>query len=238
MNEIQEKTETSTVAESRIHTRILKRKKRKKNIWIILFCVLVVITIRFFLSGGVQKDANISYIGDIPVICDYLPKDAAARTGIKREIKYIVMHETANKTDGADAAAHNSFIHKNGQTQELSWHYTVDDHAIYHHIPDDEAAFHAGDHLNKNGGNLNGIGIEMCVNVDGDFEKTLDNAAQLAATLLHEYGLSVQDVRKHQDFSGKMCPLTLIESGRWHEFVGRVQTAYDAYTEEMAESDN
>ena len=36
---------------------------------------------------------------------------------------------------------------------------------IYHHLPDDETAYHAGDGMEKNGGNMNGIGIEMCVNL-------------------------------------------------------------------------
>ena len=111
---------------------------------------------------------------------------------------------------------------------ELSWHYTVDDHEIWHHIPDDETAFHAGDHMEDGGGNKNGIGVEMCVNADGDYEQTLKNAQKLAATLLHEYGLSIDDLKKHQDFSGKNCPSRLLNAGRWDEFVQGVKTELEA----------
>ena len=77
-----------------------------------------------------------------------------------RDIKYIVIHETDNFKAGADAKAHNDFLLSQANTQELSWHYTVDDHEIYHNLPDDEAAYHASDHLKQDGGNLNGIGID------------------------------------------------------------------------------
>ena len=50
----------------------------------------------------------------------------------------------------------------------MSWHYTVDDHAIVQHLPDYETAYHAGD--GKDGpGNTTSIGIEICVNAGGDF---------------------------------------------------------------------
>lgn len=173
-----------------------------------------------------QADAHISYIGNIPVVQSYLPKGSSSRPSLHRTIKYIVIHETDNFKAGADAKAHNDFLLSQANTQELSWHYTVDDHEIYHNLPDDEAAYHASDHLKQDGGNLNGIGIELCVNEDGDYEKTLENGVQLVAKLLHEYNLSVEDVKKHQDFSGKICPARLIENKRWDEFLHRVRTAY------------
>ena len=51
----------------------------------------------------------------------------------------------------------------------MSWHYTVDDHAIVQHLPDYETAYHAGD--GKDGpGNATSIAVEICVNAGGDFE--------------------------------------------------------------------
>lgn len=210
-----------------------KKPKRRKRIVIIILAALLLVAAAVF---GVSRwrsakeatvDANISYIGLIPVTRDYLPIEAAGRTNIKREIRYVVIHETDNFSAGADAAAHNSFIHQNAVENELSWHYTVDDHQIYHHLPDDEAAYHASDRMEENGGNLNGIGVELCVNEDGDYELTLENAVQLTATLIDEYGLRIKDIKQHQDFSGKICPAKLIEDGRWDEFLERVKTARD-----------
>ena len=134
-----------------------------------------------------------------------------------------------NTGTGANAAAHNSFIHQNANAEEgiVSWHYTVDYHEIYHHLPDDETAYHAGDGMEKNGGNMNGIGIEMCVNSDGNYEQTLINTEKLCARLLIEYDLNPSKaLKKHQDFSGKICPSTLINSGRWDEFCSAVTAKY------------
>ena len=175
-----------------------------------------------------DEDANIKYVGDIPVYEDFLPETAMARTGEERKILYVVIHETDNVSEGADAEAHNNFIHANGVDNELSWHYTVDDHEIWHHLPDNETAFHAGDHMEDKGGNKNGIGVEMCVNADGDYEKTLQNAQLLAAQLLYEYNLDIDALKKHQDFSGKICPSKLINAGRWDEFVQKVEKNLEA----------
>lgn len=215
--------------------RVKKRRKRwnYRPLLVLAALVLVVagaiLAVRALFAKKIVPDAGLRYIGDIPVYEDFLPEDAMGRVNEKREIKYVVIHETANTAAGANAEAHNRYIHENGMTAELSWHYTVDDHQIYHHLPDDEPAFHAGDHMDKDGGNLNGIGVEMCVASDNDYEKTVENAALLAATLLVEYDLTPADgLRKHQDFSGKLCPLQMLEAGRWDSFVELVQSNYDA----------
>lgn len=213
-----------------------RTKKRRGN-----YRPLLVLAVLALLVGGVGfaihqllkpdivPDAGLKYIGDIPVYEDFLPEEAAGRVTEKREIKYLVIHETANTAAGADAEAHNRFIHENGMTEEHSWHYTVDDHQIYHHLPDDEPAYHAGDHMEQDGGNLNGIGIEMCVASDNDYDQTVVNTARLAAKLLVEYDLKPEDaLKKHQDFSGKLCPQRMIEQGRWEGFVALVQREYDA----------
>ena len=182
------------------------------------------------LDRPLFADAGLTYIGDIPVLTNYIPAGSRARPGGLREIKYLVIHETDNFAAGADAAAHDSFIHQNADAASgvVSWHYTVDDHQICHHLPDNEPAYHAGDGMEPNGGNQNGIGIEMCVNEDGDYEQTLRNAEQLCARLLVEYDLKPAALRRHQDFSGKVCPAKLIGSGRWEEFCAAVEQQYDA----------
>lgn len=215
-------------------------KKRKIRIGRSIVLAIVLLSIIFAIYVVVERitapeikpDADIDRVGEIPIYEDFLPEEAAGRILQKREIKYIVLHETANTSAGADAAAHNAFIHSNGMENEHSWHYTVDDEQIYHHIPDDEPAYHAGDHLEENGGNLNGIGIEICVASDNDYEKTVNNAAQLAAKLIAAYDLDLQDALKtHCDFSGKLCPQIMLEEDRWDSFVKNVERYYTEYTE-------
>ena len=129
-----------------------------------------------------------------------------------------MIHETGNPSEGADAKAHSDYL-LNGGEGTTSWHYTVDDHEIYHHIPDSEVSWNAGDRRQEPGGNMNGISIELCVNKDGDFEKTFDNGARLTAYLLKAYDLKMDAVKQHNDFNGKNCPQTIRESGRWQAFL-------------------
>lgn len=196
----------------------------------ILLVVLAIIGgfgFRYYITHRVTEPVPIDMVGNIPVYEKLIPEGAAARPRVKRHVSWIVIHETDNEAVGADAESHSRYLQTNGLTEAKSWHYTVDDHEIYHNLPDDEAAYHAADGLDDGGGNKNGIGIEMCVNADGDYEKTLENTVQLTAKLMHAYQLSIENVKKHQDFSGKICPSRLIQNDRWSEFLDRVQTAYD-----------
>lgn len=198
-----------------------KRRKRRRGlvravIGALSLLVLLVLAVQYMQSK--KQDAGLRFVGDIPVYEDFLPEGIAARPGEKRKILYVVIHETDNVNAGANAQGHNKFIHSNGVSQKLSWHYTVDEREIWHHLPDDETAFHAGDQMEDKGGNKNGIGVEMCVHADGDYEQTLINAQKLAATLLFSYDLPIDALKKHEDFSGKCCPSKLIQDGRWPEF--------------------
>lgn len=218
-----------------------KRRRRSNRPLLIVSALLVaalvaIVLLVQYIRGGGNSHAGLQFIGEIPVHEDFLPKGLAARPGEKREILYVVIHETDNEKTGANAQGHNAFIHSNGVSQELSWHYTVDDHEIWHHLPDDETAFHAGDRMDDRGGNKNGIGVEMCVNADGDYEQTLQNTQKLAATLLHTYRLSMDALKKHQDFSGKCCPSKLLKEQRWEEFRQGVQAELEHLEQQQSAS--
>lgn len=154
----------------------------------------------------------------VPVVTSIIPEGRQNRPGIKRTIQHIVIHETDNTASTANAKNHNDYLCKN-KNVETSWHYTVDDHEIYHNLPDDEVGWHASDGLEKNGGNLNGIGIEICVNDGSDFDTTLDNTARLVAYLLNAYRLDREDITQHHDYTSKNCPRTLRDTGQWDDFL-------------------
>lgn len=163
-------------------------------------------------------------IGSINVYTDFLPAQYAGYSDIHRRVRCIVIHETDNFSTGANAKAHNSYLHSEKQADTaLSWHYTVDEKEIYHHLPDEIAAFHASDGMKAKGGNESGIGIEICVNQDGDYQKAVDNAAQLVAYLLQSYHLTLDDVKQHYDFCGKDCPHRLRENDNWENFLSQVE---------------
>ncbi len=163
------------------------------------------------------------------IIEDIIPqKGGKVRPGEVRTKKFITIHETGNFSKGANAKNHSIYL-KNlaiANTTYVSWHYTVDDTCAYHHIPDDEIAWHAGDGRKEGGGNMASIGIEICVNPDGDFNKSMDNAAWLTAKLLKENNLTISAVKQHHDFSGKNCPQTIREKGLWNNFLTTVKKYY------------
>lgn len=213
-----------------------RQKKMSVSAWIwliaaALVAVMAAICVFYAVFGNStasEPNADVpGSIAGIAVHTDYISSDSMARPGTSRSVHYIVIHETDNTGANATARAHNEYIHENCWKEKKSWHYTVDDTEIWHHLPDNETAYHAGDNIRKEGGNRNGIGIELCVNQGGNFDQTMENAAQLTAYLLLKYQLGFDAVKKHQDFSGKICPSTLISQNRWNEFLEMVKNAYE-----------
>lgn len=154
------------------------------------------------------------------------------RPGTVRKKQWIVIHETANPSNGAGAENHAKYLARLAEenTTYLSWHYTVDDKTIIRHIPDSEIAWHAGDGEKEGGGNMAGIGIEICVNPESDYKKAMANAAELTAKLLKENELAMSAVRQHNEFSsyGKNCPQKMRDGGLWNEFISMVKSSYSA----------
>ena len=156
---------------------------------------------------------------------DLIPKGNKCRPGTKHKKQWIVIHETANKSKGAGAKNHAKYLHNLAKADStyLSWHYTVDDSSIYHHIPDDEIAWHAGDGSVEGGGNYAGIAIEICINPESNFVKAVENAANLTAKLIKKHGLNLSAIKQHYDFSGKNCPQNIRTKGLWKDFLSKVE---------------
>ena len=149
-----------------------------------------------------------------------IPAGRRNRPGGRNPDAYITIHETGNSSAGADAAAHGKYLASTtGEASLTSWHYTVDDHAIVQHLPDNETAYHAGDGA-TGPGNTQSIGIEICVNSDGDFEKAKADAAALVRLLMAEHGIPLANIKQHHDWNGKNCPATIRAiPGAWEEFL-------------------
>lgn len=108
------------------------------------------------------------------------------------------------------------------QPESKSWHFSVDETSIYQTLPTDEVAWNAGDGHTVGGGNMSGISIEICDNIDGDMTQAMRNAAWLTAKYLKEDGSDISRVKQHFDFSGKDCPYEIRHQGRWQEFLDMV----------------
>ena len=140
-------------------------------------------------------------------------------TGVNK-CKYITIHETGNKNKGANAINHAKYIN-NGSS--ATWHYTVDDKQVIQHYKDSVQCWHAGD--GRGEGNTNSIGIEMCVNSDGDFNKTILNTIELVKHLMNKHNIPIENVVQHNKWSGKDCPAN-IRSGKpisWGGFINMIK---------------
>ncbi|MEC1429933.1 N-acetylmuramoyl-L-alanine amidase [Bacillus subtilis] len=160
----------------------------------------------------------------VNIIQDFIPKGNKNRPAYPMNPLYITVHNTSNTAKGADAASHARYV-KNPETA-TSWHFTVDDKKIYQHLPLNENGWHAGD---GNGtGNRKSIGIEICENSDGDFEKAVSNAQWLIKKLMKEQGISFANVVPHKHWSGKECPRKLLD--RWDSFKAGINGAASSPT--------
>ena len=135
-------------------------------------------------------------------------------------IRYIVVHDTGNPSRGANATAHYNYF--NGGDRSSSADFFVDDTQIlcvndyYKYY-----TWHCGDGRGKYGiTNRNSVGIEFCINVDSDRDKTLERTAQLVRELMQQLNIPIDRVVRHYDASRKNCPQSMSGNGwaQWYKF--------------------
>jgi N-acetylmuramoyl-L-alanine amidase len=141
----------------------------------------------------------------------------SSRRGVP--IKYIVIHDTGNNSPGAGALNHYKYF--SGGNRNASAHYFVDDKGVVQIIEDNLAAWHCGDGRGRFGiTNSNSIGVEICINSDGDYKKALENTRKLVRELVKYYKIPIKNVVRHFDASHKRCPGTMASDNwrAWWEF--------------------
>src|SRR5690554_6747600 len=159
----------------------------------------------------------------VDIIVDLVSRGRTnVRPGIPMTPQYITIHETDNTRKGANAKAHANYLKNGAGGASKSWHFTVDDKEIYQHLPTNEVGWHAGDGGNGTG-NRQSIGIEICVNRDGNYEKAKENAAWLVRKLMKEHNIPIERVVQHNRWSGKNCPRRMRGEGKWNHFLQMVQ---------------
>ncbi len=159
---------------------------------------------------------------------DLLTVNEYSRPGISLdEVDGIVIHYTANP--GTSAQANRDYFEglKDSHTTKASAHFIVGlEGEIIQCIPTSEIAYASNDR------NSDTLSIECCYeNEDGSFEQaTYDSVIHLTAWLCAKYGLTSEDVMRHYDITGKMCPLYYVENpDAWEQFLADV----DAYLASM-----
>lgn len=164
----------------------------------------------------------------------------------KKDIKYIVIHYTANDGDHDEGNAH-YFKHN---IVKASAHYFVDDDSITQSVPDNYIAWAVGGKKYNNtsitgGGkfygkctNSNSISIELCDTIrDGKIEftaATVKQAVELTKNLMDLYGISKKNVIRHFDVTGKVCPKPFVEhKEEWENFKKKISNPYYKTTKKL-----
>lgn len=143
-------------------------------------------------------------------------------------IKFLVLHYSANNGD----TALGNCKYFSGANRNASAHYFVDEKGIYRSVRNMNVAWHCGStngYKHKYCRNTNSIGIEMCSRIDsnGRFyieRETIANAIELTKFLMEKYDIPVDNVIRHYDVTGKMCPKPFVEDEKlWLDFKDRLE---------------
>lgn len=135
---------------------------------------------------------------------------------------YLTIHQTGNTSERANAMAHHNLQARSGVG--YGWHWQVDDEMAIQTHDHSFKIWNAGDGRGK--GNTESISIEICVNSDGNYKKSVENGAKLAAMILKEENIDISRMVQHNYWSGKDCPHE-IRYGKdgitWTDFVNKVK---------------
>ena len=155
--------------------------------------------------------------------------------GRAKPVSFLVIHYV-----GATGGARNNAKYY-GRTPGIgaSAHYFVD-HApnaeVWASVPEADTAWHCGakSYRHPTCRNANSIGIEMCCHLDAKGgwyidEATLAAAAELGRDIMARYGIPLENVLRHYDVTGKLCPRPLIEENKWTAFKARLEDDMVSY---------
>ena len=139
------------------------------------------------------------------------------RQGWSREIRYIVVHYTANSGD----TAQNNLDYFAREVTGTSAHYFVDHTGVGQSVLDTDVAWHCGSSrpVHPECRNSNSIGVEMCDSAGAVPAAVRSRTAALVGELMSRYGVPPERVLRHYDVTGKRCPAPWVDvPGEWGEF--------------------
>lgn len=143
------------------------------------------------------------------ILEDFLDVNEFSRPGTElKKVKSVFVHYTANP--GTSAQQNRSYFANLAETQErsASAHFIIGyEGEIVQCIPLEEQAYAVATR------NEDSVSIECCyLDEDGKFtQETYDTLVHTLAWLVQEYNLSTEDILRHYDCGGKLCPLYYVE---------------------------
>lgn len=203
-------------------------KTKKRILPFLIFALIATIATAVFYNLLVPDTKMVEKAKDLqmPEWVDeqIIHKHTTARTGILLEdIKNIVVHYVGNP----NTTAKNNRDYFDKYTTTVSSHFIVGlDGEVVQCVPIYERS------AASNNRNKDTISIETChPDESGEFSETTYNSlVKLTAYLCFEFDLSENDVIRHYDITGKICPKYYVENeDEWKTFKKDVGKALDDY---------
>lgn len=223
------------------NSRKKRRKKRRHRlnengrlIRALCICLVILSAFTWIVSGiGSGEDGedrkpgrgnNNSYApDDVPdwIVQDFLLVNEYSRPGTPlKQVNGIVVHYVANPgTTGWENRSYFEGLAESHETKAGA-HFIIGlDGTIIQCVPLNELTYCSNDR------NVDTVSIECChPEADGKFtEETYNSLVKLCKWLMERYDLDTDDVIRHYDVTGKLCPLYFVE----HE------DAWEAFKEEL-----
>lgn len=205
-----------------------RRRRRQRRIRIAILLLTPTLLVGLVTAGIFLYRARLpketmlpwetKYIADAP---DYrvelLTVNEYSRPGTELpEVKGIVIHYTANP--GTTAEQNRSYFEglaESGETHASSHFIIGISGEIVQCIPCNEIAYASNER------NEDTVSIECCIpDESGKFaDETYQSLVHLATWLMGRYDLTVDDIIRHYDVTGKSCPKYYVENeGEWTKF--------------------
>jgi len=217
---------------SSVRKRRIRRRKVRRCVLIIsgaAFSILLVcVIVSLFRQKGAEETMNRQKIlPKITIDTKLIKKNEYSRPGIALgKVKGIVVHYTANPaTDAEDNRNYFNNLPRLNQNKQIpvyaSSHFVIGlEGQIIQCIPLNEMAYASNDR------NKDTIAIECChPDKSGKFNTLTYRAlVELVSYLCIRYDLDEEDVIRHYDVTGKLCPLYFVKhEDAWETFKGDVE---------------
>ena len=198
---------------------MVKEKKINKKPVLIMVVILMLISLgSFYIASTHQNDVEAYQVEGLPIQHQFLTINPYSRSGKSlHRVNGIVIHYTANP--GSTAKNNRNYFEnlRYTKTTSVSSHFIIGlDGEIIQCIPLNEIAYAS------NNRNRDTISIECChPDESGKFnEETYNSLVKLVRALMKTYHLQSQDVIRHYDVTGKICPKYFVEhEDQWKEFL-------------------
>ena len=172
----------------------------------------------FYIASRHQNNVEAYQVEGLSIQHQFLTINPYSRSGKSlHRVNGIVIHYTANP--GSTAKNNRNYFEnlRYTKTASVSSHFIIGlDGEIIQCIPLNEMAYAS------NNRNRDTISIECChPDESGKFNKeTYDSLVKLVRALMKTYHLQNQDVIRHYDITGKICPKYFVEhEDQWKEFL-------------------